>query len=131
MAQHSDPGAPVSSMAPAQPTSKSGAATPKLNNEVEMGELQNESAPVDIMQIARVGYIAAMEKMFEKGGYDATYTDEEGITPLHVRALFYPRTSAASAKLDLGLTKLFLNPSGRPSTTSTPCAGSLSSRVPR
>ncbi|KAH8902496.1 hypothetical protein BR93DRAFT_932074 [Coniochaeta sp. PMI_546] len=25
-----------------------------------------------------------MEKLFESGDYDATYTDDEGITPLHV-----------------------------------------------
>lgn len=25
-----------------------------------------------------------MEKLFENGDYDATYTDDEGITPLHV-----------------------------------------------
>jgi len=38
------------------------------------------------MQVARVGDIAAMEKLFESGEFDATYADEEGITPLHVRA---------------------------------------------
>ncbi len=82
---HQDAAAPAPNSSPAQPSSKSGAAAPKLNNEVEMGELQTEAAPVDIMQIARVGDIPAMEKLFEKGEYDATYTDDEGITPLHVR----------------------------------------------
>lgn len=38
----------------------------------------------DIMQMARLGDIPGMEKLFESKGYDATYTDEEGITPLHV-----------------------------------------------
>ena len=38
----------------------------------------------DIMQLARLGDIPAMEKLFESKGYDATYTDDEGITPLHV-----------------------------------------------
>lgn len=41
----------------------------------------------DIMQMARLGDIPAMEKLFESQGYDPTYTDEEGITPLHVRLL--------------------------------------------
>ncbi len=86
MAQRNgDPGTPAPSTAPVQPSAKSGTATPKLNNEVEMGELQRDAPPQDdIMQVARIGDIAAMEKLFEKGEYDATYTDDEGITPLHV-----------------------------------------------
>lgn len=46
-------------------------------------ETEGSSSP-DIMQIARVGDVAAMEALFEDGDYDATYTDDEGITPLHV-----------------------------------------------
>lgn len=38
----------------------------------------------DIMQLARIGDIVAMEKLFESGEFDATYSDDEGITPLHV-----------------------------------------------
>ncbi|KAL5605971.1 hypothetical protein BROUX41_006228 [Berkeleyomyces rouxiae] len=51
--------------------------------------LHNESAvataaeEADIMHVARVGDVAAMEKLFETGNYDATYHDDEGITPLH------------------------------------------------
>ncbi|KAB5517480.1 hypothetical protein GE09DRAFT_566123 [Coniochaeta sp. 2T2.1] len=70
--------------APAQPSSKSATAAPKLNNEMEMGTLPGDEAPPDIMQLARIGDIAAMDKLFEAGEYDATYTDDEGITPLHV-----------------------------------------------
>lgn len=77
-------GAAQQGAAPAQPSSKSSTAAPKLNNEMEMGNLPGDAAPVDIMQIARIGDIAAMEKLFETGDYDATYTDDEGITPLHV-----------------------------------------------
>lgn len=39
----------------------------------------------DIMQFARTGDVPAMEKLFESGEFDATYVDDEGITPLHVR----------------------------------------------
>lgn len=39
----------------------------------------------DIMQLARLGEIAAVQKLFDSGKYDATYKDEQGITPLHVR----------------------------------------------
>jgi palmitoyltransferase len=49
-----------------------------------MGNLPGDEAPIDIMQVARIGDIPAMEKLFETGDYDATYTDDEGITPLHV-----------------------------------------------
>ncbi|KAM7183213.1 putative palmitoyltransferase [Naviculisporaceae sp. PSN 640] len=73
--------------APAQPPSKSGTATPKLNNEMELGNLPGDAAQNDIMQMARIGDIAGMEKLFESADYDATYTDEEGITPLHWAAI--------------------------------------------
>jgi palmitoyltransferase ZDHHC13/17 len=75
--------------APIQPLNKAAAAAPKLNSEaMEMNNLPGGEAPVqeDIMQLARVGNIQAMEKLFETGDYDATYTDDEGITPLHVCA---------------------------------------------
>jgi palmitoyltransferase ZDHHC13/17 len=71
--------------AKAQPSPKGDAATPKLNNDVEMGDLPSgkEDEP-DIMQLARVGDVAAMKKLLETTDLDATFSDEEGITPLHV-----------------------------------------------
>jgi len=92
MAQHDGPSSPGTSAAPAQPPSKSVTATPKLNNEMELGDLPGDAAAQnDIMQMARVGDIPGMEKLFEAGDYDATYTDEEGITPLHVCSLGLPK----------------------------------------
>ena len=38
----------------------------------------------DIMQLARLGEIGAIQKLFDSGKFDATYADEQGITPLHV-----------------------------------------------
>jgi palmitoyltransferase len=38
----------------------------------------------DIMQLARLGEVAAIRKLLESGKYDANYRDEENITPLHV-----------------------------------------------
>lgn len=38
----------------------------------------------DIMQLARLGEIGAIQKLFDKGKFDARYKDEQGITPLHV-----------------------------------------------
>lgn len=52
-----------------------------------MGNIAGSDVPPpenDIMQLARVGNVPAMEKLFEEGEFDATYTDDEGITPLHV-----------------------------------------------
>lgn len=76
--------------APIQLSNKASAVAPKLSSEaMEMGSIPGADAPSpdeDIMQLARVGNIPAMEKLLEKGEYDATYTDEEGITPLHVCA---------------------------------------------
>jgi palmitoyltransferase ZDHHC13/17 len=83
----SGPTSPTAASAPMiQPASKSAVAAPKLNNEMEMGSLpgDGQEASDDIMQLARTGDIAAMEKLFETGNVDATYTDGEGITPLHV-----------------------------------------------
>ena len=39
----------------------------------------------DIMQLARLGEIGPIQKLFEEGKYTIDYRDEEGITPLHVR----------------------------------------------
>jgi len=62
-----------------------------LNNEMELGTLPGDAAQPDIMQMARIGDIVGMEKLFQGGEYDATYTDEEGITPLHVSWLPSPQ----------------------------------------
>ena len=73
---------------PIQPSSKSSAAAPMLNSEMELGTFAGGQAPQaaenDIMQIARIGDIPAMERLFEAGTFDATHADDEGITPLHV-----------------------------------------------
>jgi palmitoyltransferase ZDHHC13/17 len=75
---------------PAVPNGKASAAPPKLTDEgVELKAIQNESRPKlpieeDLMQLARLGEIGAIQKLFEKGKYSATYRDEEGITALHV-----------------------------------------------
>ncbi|KAF1733502.1 hypothetical protein MY5147_005502 [Beauveria neobassiana] len=82
-----------------QPLTKASAAAPKLDSNMEMGSIQNESAGAataaaappapedDIMQYARTGDVPAMERLFESGESDATYADDEGITPLHWAAI--------------------------------------------
>jgi hypothetical protein len=39
------------------------------------------------MQLARMGEIGAMQNLFTAKKSAATYRDEEGITPLHVRSI--------------------------------------------
>ena len=39
----------------------------------------------DVMQLARLGEIGPIQKLFDDGKYEANFKDEEGITPLHVR----------------------------------------------
>ena len=72
---------------------KAGAAPPKVSEDGTM-ELENmdrsadqEKLPLheDIMQLARLGEIGPIQKLFEEGKFDANYKDEESITPLHVR----------------------------------------------
>ena len=75
---------------PIQPSSKSSAAAPMVNSGMELGNFAGQApapqvAENDIMQIARIGDVPAMEKLFESGTFDATFIDDEGITPLHVR----------------------------------------------
>ncbi|KAE9976855.1 hypothetical protein EG328_002383 [Venturia inaequalis] len=41
----------------------------------------------DIMQLARLGEIGAIQKLFDRGFCDAKYADEQGITPLHWAAI--------------------------------------------
>jgi len=87
MAPSSQPNGAAAKAPPAQPSSKGDAAAPKLNNEVELGDLPSDKpAETDIMHLARIGDVGAMQKLFETTEYDATYCDDEGITPLHVSA---------------------------------------------
>ncbi|KAJ9301496.1 hypothetical protein DTO271G3_1631 [Paecilomyces variotii] len=80
------------------PNGKTTAAPPRLTQHDDAVELKNmESGPEavksplpieqDIMQLARLGEIAAMQKLFESKQFDAKYRDEEGITPLHWAAI--------------------------------------------
>ena len=41
----------------------------------------------DVMQLARLGQIGAIRKLFDSGKFDATHQDEQGITPLHWAAI--------------------------------------------
>ena len=66
----------------------SGGAPVSANHNVELKSMSSQQAglPVeeDIMQLARLGEIAAIQKLFDRGKFDANYKDDQGITPLHV-----------------------------------------------
>ncbi|EAS35590.2 palmitoyltransferase akr1 [Coccidioides immitis RS] len=64
------------------------------NGDVELKDINSRNEgeralPIeeDIMQLARLGEIGAIQKLFESGKYDAKYRDEEDITPLHWAAI--------------------------------------------
>jgi hypothetical protein len=78
------------------PNGKASAIAPKLSddNHVELEDMslpgQDLSPENDIMQLARMGDIQGIEKLYDSGKYDALYCDAEGITPLHVFWLAFP-----------------------------------------
>lgn len=58
-------------------------------DKVELSDLESTppQLPIeqDLMQLARLGELRAIQKLFDSGRYTARSTDEQGITPLHVR----------------------------------------------
>lgn len=72
---------------------KAAAVAPKLSDDdhVELSDMlpsgPEQSPEEDIMQLARLGDVQGIERLYESGKYDAKYCDAEGITPLHVPAL--------------------------------------------
>lgn len=52
----------------------------------DTSDMEMSSKPLedDIMQLARLGEIGSIQKLFQSGKCDATYKDEQGVTPLHV-----------------------------------------------
>ena len=111
---------------PAFANRKSATAPPEVTED-ENVQLRSMASSVesklplhdDVMQLARLGEIGPIQKLFEEGKYNAKYHDGEGITPLHVciMSLFQPRT---------WLIREF---SGQLSTIITPFVSSWWSRV--
>ena len=90
MAAPSTPQGASSAGMPNLPNGKASAAPPKVtgdgNVELEDVGLQEDKLPLheDVMQLARIGEIASIQKLFDEGKVDAKFRDKEGITPLHV-----------------------------------------------
>jgi hypothetical protein len=108
------------------PNGKASAVAPKLSDgdHVELSDMLpgglKTNTEEDIMHLARLGDVPAIEKLYESGKFDASYCDAEGITPLHV---------FAAALLFVG-GLLTLVSSGPQSTINMQCA-SFSSRLAR
>lgn len=58
-------------------------------DKVELSDLESSppQLPIeqDLMQLARLGELRAIQKLFDSGKFNAKSTDEQGITALHVR----------------------------------------------
>lgn len=79
----------------------------------------------DIMQIARIGEVSVMQKLFDTKKFSANFKDDEEITPLHVCAWPLMR----QILFDTDSMDLFIF-SGRPSIINMRCANSCSTRGP-
>jgi len=75
---------------PNGPNGKASAVAPKLSDDdhVELEDMLPTGPEVspeeDIMQLARLGDVQGIEKLYDSGKYEPDYCDAEGITPLHV-----------------------------------------------
>ncbi|KAF7719470.1 Uncharacterized protein PECH_005246 [Penicillium ucsense] len=76
------------------PASVNKEATASAGSEVEMKSMRSNTPPKgsiplgeDIMQLARIGEIGAMQNLFVTKKLTANHRDEEGITPLHWAAI--------------------------------------------
>jgi hypothetical protein len=71
------------------------------NGHVELQQIEAEvpRLPIedDIMQLARLGELRAIQDLLDSGKYSISYKDEQGITPLHVSFL---NTSTFGLKLN-------------------------------
>ena len=142
---------PAAGAGPAQQP-KNGQPPPQGVEMKEMGaggpeQEQGRRIPIeeDLMQLARLGEIKAIQKLFDAGTYDANSSDEQGITALHVcpcvqRILRFSLMQASnqaairvpSRECLRSLAELMLTDcanSGQRSITTTPFAIFLSSLV--
>lgn len=116
------------------------------NADVELKTMRPNAPPPsipigeDIMQLARIGEIGAMQNLFTTKKLTASYRDEEGITPLHVcfPSPLHPPDSHAFAlrqcedhriRHDFD-TNCSCSNSGRLSTINMRCASSFLTPVP-
>jgi len=86
-------GSPINQSSRSTPTPNGKESTSPSNADVELKNMQSNapkgSIPLgeDIMQLARIGEIGAMQNLLATKNLTANHRDAEGITPLHVRLL--------------------------------------------
>lgn len=93
--QQSTSAARQSSSPASRPTRPSPLKATQQDASVELKNMSPESETVkgaiplgeDIMQIARIGEVSVMQKLFDTKKFSANFKDDEDITPLHVCAL--------------------------------------------
>lgn len=108
---------------PSMPNGKASAIPPQISTgeEVELADILDDETkhPLleDVMQLARLGEVGPIQKLFEQGKVGPNFHDEEGITPLHV-------CRSEMSFLFIGPMYTNRGSSGRPSTTSTLYASS-------
>lgn len=82
------PGPSGATSFPSVANGKASAAPPKVSDAESNPRGQLEDKPPlheDIMQLARLGEVGTIQKLINDGKFSARYTDDEGISPLHVR----------------------------------------------
>ncbi|KAE8349296.1 Palmitoyltransferase akr1 [Aspergillus coremiiformis] len=88
----------LTSSPPSTLSGKGRVIPPKVTQEdvsVELKNMNSERGVVkgsiplgeDIMQIARIGEVSAMQRLFDEKKFSANHKDDEGITPLHWAAI--------------------------------------------
>lgn len=84
--QSSSPASGPTRSSPSKATQQD--ASVELKNMAPEGESVKGAIPLgeDIMQIARIGEVSVMHKLFDTKRFNASFKDDEGITPLHVCA---------------------------------------------
>ncbi|RHZ58457.1 palmitoyltransferase akr1 [Aspergillus thermomutatus] len=96
--QSSSSSAGMSTSPTSIPNSKGATTPPKVTQHdvsVELKNMRPDRSPPkgsiplgeDIMQIARIGEIGPMQRLFDEKKFTANYQDDEGITPLHWAAI--------------------------------------------
>jgi palmitoyltransferase len=73
---------------PSSANGKASVAPPKVSNaELTARDQHEHKLPLheDIMQLARLGDVGAIQKLINDGKFSAQHRDDEGISPLHVR----------------------------------------------
>ncbi|POS86080.1 hypothetical protein EPUL_001582 [Erysiphe pulchra] len=79
--------------APTTPTGKSSVSEPKLSDteRVELSDILSSGPETsqyeDVMQLARIGDIQGVKRLYSNGSFNSSYCDKEGITPLHWAAI--------------------------------------------